>query len=172
MPAATAAAFTGIHNENEFYSHHYLSEILSGDIRSTVDRWRESAEAGGGQTPYAALRALAGDYVRRPPAEGRQGRHRLDPAPPWRRHRNRHRPRLGGLRSPRRHRDSPHHRRHPPRRSRRALDRVPRTFDRCDREQDYRTAWEAFTQRFGILGGQHRSRARGRTEHGSDRLRP
>ena len=64
MPAATAAAFTGIHNENEFYSHHYLSEIFSGDIRSTVDRWRESAEAGGGQTPFAALRALAGDYVR------------------------------------------------------------------------------------------------------------
>ena len=23
MPAATAATFTGIHNENEFYSHHY-----------------------------------------------------------------------------------------------------------------------------------------------------
>ena len=64
MPAATAAAFTGIHNENEFYSHHYLSEIFSGDIRATVDRWRESAEAGGGQPPYAALRALAGHYVR------------------------------------------------------------------------------------------------------------
>ena len=64
MPAATAATFTGIHNENEFYSHHYLSEIFSGDIRATVDRWRESAEAGAGQTPYAALRVLAGDYVR------------------------------------------------------------------------------------------------------------
>ena len=64
MPAATAATFTGIHNENEFYSHHYLSEIFSGDIRATVDRWRESAEAKGGGTPYAALRALAGDYVR------------------------------------------------------------------------------------------------------------
>ena len=64
MPAATAAAFVGIHNENEFYSHHYLSEIFSGDIRTMVDRWRESAEAGGGRTPYAALRALAGDYVR------------------------------------------------------------------------------------------------------------
>ena len=63
MPAATASAFTGIHNENEFYSHHYLSEILSGDIRSTVDRWRESAEAGGEPTPYATLRALAGEYV-------------------------------------------------------------------------------------------------------------
>ena len=64
MPAATAATFTGIHNENEFYSHHYLSEIFSGDIRATVDRWREAAEAEGGRTPYAALRALAGDYVR------------------------------------------------------------------------------------------------------------
>ena len=63
-PATTAATFTGIHNENEFYSHHYLSEIFSGDIRATVDRWREAAEADGGRTPYAALRALAGDYVR------------------------------------------------------------------------------------------------------------
>ena len=64
MAAPTTAAFTGIHNENEFYSHHYLSEIFSGDIRATVDRWRESAETEGGRTPYAALRALAGEYVR------------------------------------------------------------------------------------------------------------
>ena len=64
MPAATAATFTGIHNENEFYSHHYLSEIFSGDIRATVDRWRDAADAEGGRTPYAALRALAADYVR------------------------------------------------------------------------------------------------------------
>ena len=64
MPAATAATFTGIHNENEFYSHHYLPEIFSGDIRATVDRWREQAEAESGRTPYAALRTLAADYVR------------------------------------------------------------------------------------------------------------
>ena len=64
MPTATAATFTGIHNENEFYSHHYLSEIFSGDIRATVDRWREEAEAERARTPYAALRALAGEYVR------------------------------------------------------------------------------------------------------------
>ena len=57
MPAAT---FAGIHNENKFYSHHYLSEIFAGDLRATVDRWRGAAEAGGGPTPYAALRALAG----------------------------------------------------------------------------------------------------------------
>ena len=46
MPAAaaeTAATFAGIHNENEFYSHHYLSEVFAGDIRETVERWREAA---------------------------------------------------------------------------------------------------------------------------------
>ena len=64
MPAETAATFTGIHNENEFYSHHYLSEVFTGDIRATVERWREAADAEGGRTPYASLRALAGGYVR------------------------------------------------------------------------------------------------------------
>ena len=37
MPAVTAAV-TGIHNENEFYSHHYLSEIFSGDITHGLGR--------------------------------------------------------------------------------------------------------------------------------------
>ena len=90
MPAAaaeTAATFAGIHNENEFYSHHYLSEVFAGDIRETVERWRESAaddgssnadggptagdggrraggRTAGGRTPYDALRALAPEYVR------------------------------------------------------------------------------------------------------------
>ena len=35
--------FTGIQNENEFYSHHYLSEVFANDIRTTTARWRESA---------------------------------------------------------------------------------------------------------------------------------
>ena len=97
MPAAaaaeTAATFAGIHNENEFYSHHYLSEVFAGDIRETVERWREAAAkdsrgagdgrttSGGpiagddptagddsptatGRTPYGALRALTPEYVR------------------------------------------------------------------------------------------------------------
>ena len=52
MPAAaaataeTAATFAGIHNENEFYSHHYLSEVFAGDIREAVERWREAAPSG------------------------------------------------------------------------------------------------------------------------------
>ena len=51
-------SLTGIHNENEFYSHHYLAEIFTGDIQATLERWREEAEAAGTRTPYAELRAL------------------------------------------------------------------------------------------------------------------
>ena len=95
MPAAaaeTAATFAGIHNENEFYSHHYLSEVFAGDIRETVERWREAAAgtppgtatpsdpgnatdpastkdtsadttAAHARIPYGAPRALAPEYV-------------------------------------------------------------------------------------------------------------
>ena len=57
MPAAeTTATFAGIHNENEFYSHHYLSEVFAGDIRETVERWRDAAASDSpttiGRTPY------------------------------------------------------------------------------------------------------------------------
>ena len=60
----TAPAFVGIHNENEFYSHHYLSEIFTRDIRATTDAWRKDA-ANGDKPPYDQLRALATDYRRR-----------------------------------------------------------------------------------------------------------
>ena len=40
MPVAPAAALAGIHNENEFFSHHYLQEICAGDVRETLERWR------------------------------------------------------------------------------------------------------------------------------------
>ena len=57
MPAAeTTATFAGIHNENEFYSHHYLSEVFAGDIREIVERWRDAAANDSpttiGRTPY------------------------------------------------------------------------------------------------------------------------
>ena len=63
MPAQ-AAAFVGIRNEREFYSDHYLAEILSRDLRGTLRRWRAKAEADGesARTPNARLRALAADY--------------------------------------------------------------------------------------------------------------
>ena len=32
------ATFTGIQNENEFYSHHYLAELFANDIQTTTTR--------------------------------------------------------------------------------------------------------------------------------------
>ena len=64
MPPPTPAAFTGIHNENEFYSHHYLSEILTRDLAETTAAWRKNA-ADGDRPPPDALRALATEYRRR-----------------------------------------------------------------------------------------------------------
>ena len=63
MALAATATFAGIHNENEFYSHHYLSEIFAGDIKETVKQWQAEA-AEGRPPPNAALRALASDYGR------------------------------------------------------------------------------------------------------------
>ena len=59
-----APAFVGIHNENEFYSHHYLSEIFTRDIADTTGAWRKDA-ANGDKPPYDQLRALAGEFHRR-----------------------------------------------------------------------------------------------------------
>ena len=55
---------TGIHNENEFFSHHYLAEIFTGDIQATIERWRKQAESTSTRTPNAQLRALAPEYLR------------------------------------------------------------------------------------------------------------
>ena len=57
-------SLTGIHNENEFYSHHYLAEIFAGDIQATLERWREQAESANVRTPWAELRALAAEHLR------------------------------------------------------------------------------------------------------------
>ncbi len=37
-----AATWIGIENENEFYSHHYLAELFSGDIKSLITEWAEA----------------------------------------------------------------------------------------------------------------------------------
>ena len=60
--------FTGIQNENEFYSHHYLSELFANDIQATTARWRETAGADEDtneeRAPDQALRALAPRYLK------------------------------------------------------------------------------------------------------------
>jgi hypothetical protein len=46
MPVVEAVqTFVGIDNENEFYSHHYLSEVFKGDIRERLDQWAAVEEA-------------------------------------------------------------------------------------------------------------------------------
>lgn len=40
-----ALDLTGINNENEYYSHHYLSAIFEGDLRDTFDQWQSMEDA-------------------------------------------------------------------------------------------------------------------------------
>ena len=70
---------TGIHNENEFFSHHYLAEIFTGDIQATIERWRKQAESTSNRAPNAQLRALAPEYLRfrRDFQRERRTRHRI-----------------------------------------------------------------------------------------------
>ncbi|NOR72197.1 MAG: hypothetical protein GQ532_21350, partial [Methylomarinum sp.] len=35
---------TGIQNDNEFYSHHYLSAIFEGDLKDTFKQWQQQEE--------------------------------------------------------------------------------------------------------------------------------
>lgn len=49
-------AITGLTNANEFYSQHYLDEILEKDLKPLFDEWKEQ----GAQSPVALLRTAAG----------------------------------------------------------------------------------------------------------------
>ena len=49
-----ALDLTGITNENEFYTEHYLKAILEGDLRGLFDSWNKLE-----QPPYTALLRLA-----------------------------------------------------------------------------------------------------------------
>lgn len=51
---------TGIENANDFYSQHYLDEVLDNDLKDVFARWSEEGSA---STP-ARLRQMAGDYLK------------------------------------------------------------------------------------------------------------
>ena len=55
---------TGIINENEFYSHHYLDAILQNDLKDVVKRWNELAEETGDKSPPKAIASLKTDYFK------------------------------------------------------------------------------------------------------------
>ncbi len=60
--ADTAATYIGINNENEFYSHHYLSEVFRGDIKATLDGWSKAEEEGDERSPVSRLKGIYRDY--------------------------------------------------------------------------------------------------------------
>jgi hypothetical protein len=55
---------TGISNENEFYTHHYLSAILENDLKSLFSTWQSLEEEKEIKPPYEKLKALAGRYFK------------------------------------------------------------------------------------------------------------
>jgi hypothetical protein len=50
----------GIENANEFYSQHYLDEVVEQDLKALFARWDDAGAA----APPARLRNMAGDYLR------------------------------------------------------------------------------------------------------------
>ncbi|MCD6430038.1 MAG: hypothetical protein J7L57_02335, partial [Deltaproteobacteria bacterium] len=53
-----AIDITGINNENEFYTHHYLSAILENDLKDVFAEWKRRDEKDGVVQPYVTLRSL------------------------------------------------------------------------------------------------------------------
>lgn len=66
-----AADLTGIVNEGEFFSQHYLDEILERDLKDALGSL-DNAEGGGGKSTADALKALSRDYFR---VAGEAGQH-------------------------------------------------------------------------------------------------
>ncbi|WP_299976287.1 hypothetical protein [Desulfobacula sp.] len=54
--------FTGIINENEFYSHHYLSAILESDLKNVLKGWKDAEKDKDIKPPYAKLKGLSKEY--------------------------------------------------------------------------------------------------------------
>ncbi len=57
-----ALDLTGIGNENEFYTQHYLSVILEQDLKNLFSTWSKREEEKNIQPPYAKLEKLARRY--------------------------------------------------------------------------------------------------------------
>lgn len=63
-----ALDLTGISNENEFYTHHYLSAILEGDLKEVFAKWAQKEEQSAPdektawRPPYSQLGGLSKPY--------------------------------------------------------------------------------------------------------------
>ncbi len=57
-----AIDFTGIINEHEFYTNHYLTAIIESDLKDLFSKWSDREKEEGVKPPYNLLKALAKDY--------------------------------------------------------------------------------------------------------------
>lgn len=57
-----AIDITGITNENEFYTHHYLAAILENDLKELFSEWNKKADEEGIPQPYKKVGSLRKDY--------------------------------------------------------------------------------------------------------------
>src|SRR5690349_4112691 len=57
-----ALDLSGIINENEFYSHHYLQAILEDDLRDLFAEWDRREKEEGAEHPADTLSRLARPY--------------------------------------------------------------------------------------------------------------
>ncbi|WP_027370760.1 Eco57I restriction-modification methylase domain-containing protein [Desulfovermiculus halophilus] len=55
---------TGISNENEFYTHHYLSAILENDLKDLFKEWNRRQKEEKIPTPASIIGGLSRDYFR------------------------------------------------------------------------------------------------------------
>ena len=53
---------TGITNENEFYTHHYLLAVIENDLKDVFQKWAKDEQEQGLKTPHSRLRSLAARY--------------------------------------------------------------------------------------------------------------
>ena len=59
-----ASDLTGIGNHHEFYTDHYLAEILEGDLRGLQEKWKTAEEEKGIRPPDKELSSLRLEYLR------------------------------------------------------------------------------------------------------------
>lgn len=62
MAGAKGLDLTGIRNVGEFYSNHYLTALLEGDLKSTLKAWAAAEKEGGAKTPAKRVAALANKF--------------------------------------------------------------------------------------------------------------
>jgi len=96
----TVQTFAGITNENEFYGHHYLSEVFQGDIKALIEQWQATEDAAATpeakvavRAPHRRLGGLAGKWFTSVAALGRL----KEPADRLRAHAALHQPLLEAL---------------------------------------------------------------------------